>query len=53
MRVLIVDDSRSSLALIGTIVQAATHADIDSSTILSRRSIEASPPNTIWFWLIM
>lgn len=32
MRVLIVDDSRSSLALIGTIVQAATLAEIDSST---------------------
>ena len=30
MRVLIVDDSRSSLAMIGTIVKAATNADIDS-----------------------
>ena len=32
MRVLIVDDSRSSLAMIGTIVKAATNADIDSCT---------------------
>jgi putative two-component system response regulator len=32
MRVLIVDDSRSSLALIGRLVQAATNAQIDSST---------------------
>ena len=32
MRVLIVDDSRSSLAMIGTIVKAATNADIDSYT---------------------
>lgn len=30
MRVLIVDDSRSSLAMIGAIVKAATNADIDS-----------------------
>lgn len=32
MRVLIVDDSRSSLAMIGTIVKAATNAEIDSCT---------------------
>ena len=32
MRVLIVDDSRSSLAMIGTIVKAATNAEIDSYT---------------------
>ncbi|HEY8575967.1 MAG TPA: HD domain-containing phosphohydrolase [Devosia sp.] len=32
MRVLIVDDSRSSLAMIGTLVEAATSADVDTTT---------------------
>lgn len=41
MRVLIVDDSRSSLAMIGTIVKAATNADIDSC-LLPSEALERS-----------
>lgn len=41
MRVLIVDDSRSSLAMIGTIIKAATSADIDSC-LSPREALERS-----------
>jgi putative two-component system response regulator len=41
MRVLIVDDSRSSLAMIGTIIKAATDAEIDAC-LLPREALERS-----------
>src|SRR3546814_11702812 len=41
MRVLIVDDSRSSLAMIGTIIKAATNAEIDSC-LSPREALERS-----------
>lgn len=41
MRVLIVDDSRSSLAMIGALVKAATNADIDSC-LHPREALERS-----------